>query len=128
MTEALPKPDRPAKGQRWRYDGRDKARTFEVAEVLGKRPDEIVRLKAIEGTATHRTVEWSRLWLHEKYTYLGDFSVPEGYKVLAVGPRYHCFRDPHGYAEGQPGWSWQDARAAAVRHAEAAKTSRKRKG
>lgn len=123
MTEAHIKPDRPTKGQRWRYT----ANVWEVEEPRG-RFDRVV-LRQVQGDTTKgqkRSVEWDRL--HKAYEYLGDFALPEGYTIHAVSARYHCFRDPHGYVEGAPrgqGWTWKQARDAAVQHAAKSKPRRR---
>ncbi len=131
MTDAIPKPDRPAKGQRWRYTANVyTANVWEVEEPRG-RFDRVV-LRQVQGDAAKgekRSVEWDRL--HKVYEYLGEFSLPEGYSIHAVSKRYHCFRDPFGYVEGPPqgqGWTWRQARDAAVEHAKTNSPGRRKKG
>lgn len=118
MTSDLNPPDKPAKGQRWRYDGKERAREFEVVDLHGA-AELRVRLRNVDG-GDGRVVEWYRL--RTAYVYLGDFAVPVNYSIheLMIGPGGHCFRDPFGYIEGPPEgrrWTWKQARDAAVEHA-----------
>lgn len=123
MTGA--KPSRPAVGQRWRFDGRERAREFEAVEIIGRSPDTRVRLRNVDG-GDGRVVEWHRL--RAAYVYLGDFSVPEGYSVhkIEMGPGGHCYRTPAGNVIGgtqMDPWTWKRARDEAAEHAATNSTS-----
>lgn len=123
MTDALTKPLRPAKGQRWHFDGRTKESTWEVEEDPNNWAKQVT-LRKVEGDVARgekRHVYWDRLVL--VYTYVGDFSVPEGYTIHKVGLALggHCYKTPAGNVVGgtqSDPWTWKRARDEAVAHAE----------
>jgi hypothetical protein len=126
MTEPLPKPDRPAVGQRWRFT----ANVWEVEDPKNKGGR--VVLRQVQGDmpkGQKRSVEWDRL--HRAYEYLGDFTVPAGYSIhtIEMGPGKHCYKTPAGNVHGPPrgtSWTWKQARDAAAEHATANTKPRRR--
>lgn len=120
MTDAGTTPPRPVAGQRWRFEGQTKESTWQVVDP--KDWSHRVVLRKVHGDIAKgelRYVEWARLVM--AYTYLGDFSVPEGYSVhkIEMGPGGHCFKTPagnvHGGTQMEP-WTWKQARDAAAEH------------
>lgn len=101
-------------GHRWKWKRRDGGEVIFEIEDTGSGG---VHLRQVRGSG-RRFVDTGRLY--RAYEYIGDFTVPAGYKIVGLkhSRGYHCFIDPFGSVTGpEQGkrWTWQQARDAAKR-------------
>lgn len=92
---------------------------FEVTRVCRPRSEnETAWLRNLESGEGRWVTRWR---LKDAYTFVGDFGVPAGYRIVECpNPREHCFVDPFGNVTGSTRgapWDWKMARDAAAEHA-----------